>query len=55
MIKLAYQTKGDHGIIEFRKHLLVYLSGFPNAKELRLKAVNVTSLADVENIACNIS
>ena len=53
--KLCYETKGEHGIIEFRKHLLAYLKGFPNAKELRLKAVNIETVADVENIVNKIS
>lgn len=48
--KLVYETKGDHGIIEFRKHLLAYLKGFPDAKKLRLAAVKIETLEDVENI-----
>jgi len=48
--KLAYQTKGDHGIIEFRKHLLAYIKGLPNAKRLRNEAVRIENMEDVENI-----
>ena len=48
--KLAEKTKGEKGIVEFRKHLLAYLKGFPDAKKLRLEAVKVSSLADVEKI-----
>ena len=53
--KLAYQTKGDHGIIEFRKHLLAYTKGLPNAKELRREAVLIESVEDVHNIINRIS
>lgn len=49
--KLAYQTKGDHGIIEFRKHLLAYFKGLPSAKKLRTEAVKIESVKDVEKIA----
>ena len=48
--KLAYQTKGDHGIIEFRKHLLVYIKGLPNAKKLRTDAVKIESVEDVNKV-----
>ena len=48
--KLSYQTKGDHGIIEFRKHLLAYTKGLPNAKKLRTEAVEIESVRDVERI-----
>lgn len=53
--KLAYKTKGDHGIIEFRKHLLAYLKGFSNAKSLRMKAVKIEKLSDIEEIVREIS
>lgn len=48
--KLAYERKGDHGIIEFRKHLLAYLKGFDRAKELRREAVSIESIDDVNSI-----
>ena len=48
--KLAYQTKGNHGIIEFRKHLLAYTKGLPDAKKLRAEAVKIVSVEDVEGI-----
>ena len=48
--KLAYGSKGEHGIIEFRKHLLAYLKGLNNAKKFRVEAVKVKSLKDVEEI-----
>lgn len=45
---LACKTKGVKGIIEFRKHLLAYLKGFPNAKQMRLLAVKIESVEDIE-------
>ncbi|MFA7244416.1 MAG: tRNA-dihydrouridine synthase family protein [Patescibacteria group bacterium] len=48
--KLVYETKGDHGIIEFRKHLLAYLRGFQNAKEMRKQAASIKSIRDIEKI-----
>lgn len=51
---LVFKSKGEHGIIEFRKHLLEYLKGFPNAKALRLKAVEIEKLDDIEEIISKI-
>lgn len=48
--KLAYKIKGDRGIIEMRKHLLWYMKGFPNAKELREKLVRVKTIDDIRKI-----
>jgi tRNA-dihydrouridine synthase B len=48
--KLAYERKGDHGIIEFRKHLLAYLRGQSKASELRKLAVRIESADDVREI-----
>lgn len=52
--KLSFESKDAHGIIEFRKHLLEYLKGFPNAKNLRLEAVKVESLEDITQIISKI-
>ena len=46
--QLAFETKGDHGLIELRKHLLWYASGWPGAKNLRSELVNVKTLKDVK-------
>jgi len=48
--QLAYKCKGEHGIIEFRKHLLAYLKGMPKAKELRKQAVLIKTVKDIEKI-----
>jgi len=46
--KFALKAKSDYGLIELRKHLLWYVSGWPNAKEIRSKLVKVESLADIK-------
>lgn len=48
--ELLYDLKGEHGIIEFRKHLIHYLSGLPQASKLRQQAVKICSIKDVEQI-----
>jgi len=48
--RLAHEDKGEHGMIEFRKHLLAYLKGMDNAKKLRLKAVNIKNIKNVQEI-----
>ena len=48
--KLAFEIKGEHGIIELRKHLLAYFKGQPGAKELRKKFVKVSKIEDVKEI-----
>lgn len=47
---LAYKMKGGHGIVEMRKHLLWYVKGWTNAKELREKLVRVESVEDVKRV-----
>lgn len=48
--ELAYESKEDKGILEFRKHLLGYLKGLSNAKELRLEAVKIENISDIKMI-----
>jgi nifR3 family TIM-barrel protein len=48
--ELAFETKGERGIIEMRKHLLAYTKGLPNAKELRRELVEVKSVKEIEEI-----
>ncbi len=45
--ELVFAVKGEYGLIEFRKHLLKYLVGFPGAKELRKEAVCISNMNDV--------
>ena len=48
--RLAEKTKAEKGIVEFRKHLLSYLKGFPDAKKLRMEAVKIQNTAEIESI-----
>ena len=48
--KLALETKGKKGIVEFRKHLLSYLKGFAEAKKLRMEAVKIENIDEIKAI-----
>ena len=48
--ELLMEYKDAHGLLEFRKHLGRYISGFPGAAQWRAKAVRVETLADVEAV-----
>lgn len=52
--KLNYKLKGDHGIIELRKHLCWYFRGFPNAADLRKELVQVENIKQLKEILKNI-
>lgn len=52
--ELVVATKGEYGLVEFRKHLLKYLSNFPGAKERRKQAVSVTKLQEVQDLVSSI-
>jgi tRNA-dihydrouridine synthase B len=48
--KLNYKAKGDHGIVEMRKHLCWYFKGFPGASAYRKGFVTVESLDDIKKV-----
>ncbi|MFA6422120.1 MAG: tRNA-dihydrouridine synthase family protein [Candidatus Buchananbacteria bacterium] len=48
--KAAQKDKDDHGLIELRKHLLWYVKGWTNAKELRTELVRVSKISDISKI-----
>jgi tRNA-dihydrouridine synthase len=48
--ELVVAAKGEYGLVEFRKHLLKYLSGFDGAKELRKEAVVIQSMKNIKDI-----
>ena len=50
----VFKAKDKHGIIELRKHLLWYVKGWPNARELRSQLVVGETLKDIKNICKNI-
>ena len=45
--KAVSRSKGDYGLVELRKHLLWYVSGWHNAKVLRSKLVKIKSVSEV--------
>lgn len=47
---LAMALKGDHGLLEMRKHLAWYVRGFPGAAQLRHDLVRVNSLAEIQTL-----
>lgn len=47
---LAYELKGEAGIVAMRKHLARYVQGLPGARELRNKLVKAEGLGEVERI-----
>lgn len=53
--QLSFKAKGEHGIIELRKHLIWYFKGLPNASELRRQLVQVKSIEDVDNVLRGIN
>jgi len=48
--KAAYKAKGDHGVVEMRKHLSWYVRGWSNASELRQELVRVKTIQKIDNI-----
>ncbi|MFA6526219.1 MAG: tRNA-dihydrouridine synthase [Candidatus Buchananbacteria bacterium] len=48
--KMAFGAKGGYGLIELRKHLLWYVSGWPQAKQLRSELVKVEKYGDLRQI-----
>jgi len=48
--KFSAKTKNQYGLVELRKHLLWYVSGWPNAKELRAELVRVEAVKDVKKV-----
>src|SRR3989338_4681082 len=50
-LEIAVEMKGERtGIREMRKHLAGYISGFPGAKEMRVRLMEMEKVVDVRNI-----
>ena len=49
-VRLALAEKGDHAIIELRKHLAFYLRGRPDAAKLRTRINTCKTLEELEQI-----
>ncbi len=52
--ELLWQTKDKKAFVEMRKHLLFYVKGRPDAKELRKQLVTVKNPQDVAKILKNL-
>jgi tRNA dihydrouridine synthase A len=52
--ELLFETKGEKGMYEIRKHLTWYIKGFDGAVELRKKLVLVNSVEEVRRILGDI-
>ncbi len=52
--ELAQETKGRRGLLELRKHLAKYITGFPGAAALRRQAVTVETVDDVRALIADI-
>jgi len=50
----AYKNKGDHGLVELRKHLCWYFRGFSGAAKMRSRLVRVESIKELKQILKNI-
>lgn len=48
--ELARQAKGEHGLIELRKHLAWYVKGWPGAKKIRDSLVRSSSIKEINEI-----
>ncbi len=48
--QLALEQKGEHGLIELRKHLSWYVKGWPGAKKLKDKLVRTSTLKEIKQI-----
>lgn len=48
--QLVEKYYGEKGFVTFRAQLAAYLKGYPDASQLRHKAVRINTLADVRNI-----
>ena len=48
--EMTLQQKGPHGLVELRKHLPFYISGFPGASKLRVRLQQAKTLAEIREI-----
>jgi len=50
---LEKEQKGQHGIIEFRKHLAWYAQGLPQAAKIRSQLVKIKNISDLKKLLAN--
>lgn len=47
--RIAFEHKGERGVIEMRKHLGWYVKGFANAKQIRMLLMKAGSVEDIKS------
>lgn len=52
--ELCWETKGAHGLLEFRKHAGNYIKGRPGASAFRRQAVTVSTMDDVQRLVATM-
>ncbi len=52
--RLNFELKGEHGLVELRKHLAKYITGWHGARHFRAQAVQVKTLNDVDQLVQDI-
>lgn len=53
--QLVIDSKGEHGLLEFRKFLTWYVKGYPQAKKIRQQLVTITTMADLETVISSVA
>lgn len=53
--RLVVENKGEHGLLEFRRFLVWYVKGWPQAKNIRQQLVAVENIADLERIISSVA
>jgi len=53
-LRLHLKHYGERGIVTFRKHLVFYFRGFPNAKELRVRLARIESEKELNDILASL-
>ena len=48
--EMVLKNKGPHGLVELRKHLPFYISGFPGASRLRVRLQQAKTLEEIREI-----
>ena len=43
----CYQSKGNRGLVEFRKHALNYIKGIRDASKFKNELVNLTNYTEI--------
>jgi nifR3 family TIM-barrel protein len=47
--RFMFESKGPHGVVQFRKHAAAYLRGLPGAKRVRTRIMEAATMEALEN------